>query len=743
MEKKNIILVALIFLLNISIGYSQEYTERYRPQFHFSPKSGWIGDPDGMIKYDSIYHLFWWGHATSKDLVYWTEQPYPMLGGDNSFVYYSGSVVVDTDNSSGFGTAQDTTMVAVYTMHNRTTNIESQGISYSLDSKYFHYYSGNPVIGSTSTDFRDPQVFRDNDNNNWVMVIARPTEHAIEIYTSDDLKSWTYESTFGPIGAQKEVWEVPDLFQLPINGDSAKKKWVMTCNMGPNKAQYWVGDFDGKTFTIDSLTNSFFDKGNGVNGILFEDFEGNDYGQWTVEGTAFGTKPSIDKLEGIIGHGAAWSGANGDGDTGKLISPEFIIQKKFINFLLSGGIKGESVSLQVVVNGQVVAYRSGNEVEQLRWAGIDVSKWIGQTAHIEIVDDKTNYWGRIAVDQIMFSDVLNDTNLEQAKWIDYGPDFYAVRTYRNYDNDDDRTIWLGWLGNWEYANDIPTTWGGSTGESLPRAILLNLDEKGYEITQHPIRELERLRGSETDVSNKEIDSLTTFSEFKPPRNTYEFEATFQVIPGSNQRFGFNLCKNGNSKLVLGYDEHTSNVFIDRRYCGNVLFNSNFPKLIQAPIVLDSGKVSFHVYVDQLSVEVFVNDGKLVLTSLMFPDTYDTGIELFSENSKTILESFKGWELKSIWGNEPPTGTGLIDNQESGFRIYPNPTNQNLTVQTPNISARHVNIRIFNLLGQEVFYNSMSQFGTERMLDVGNLNKGIYFINVQDGNKVYRQKFLKI
>ncbi|MFV0267149.1 MAG: levanase, partial [Draconibacterium sp.] len=107
--------ILLVVLLSFSLFVkAQDYSEQYRPQFHFSPKNGWIGDPDGTIKFNNLYHLFWWGHAVSKDLVYWTEYPWPMQGGNTSFDYYTGSVVVDTANTAGFGTGDDTVAVAIY-----------------------------------------------------------------------------------------------------------------------------------------------------------------------------------------------------------------------------------------------------------------------------------------------------------------------------------------------------------------------------------------------------------------------------------------------------------------------------------------------------------------------------------------------------------------------------------------------------------------------------------------------------
>src|SRR4051794_32782637 len=143
---------AIMFTKN-SFG---QYNEAYRQQYHFSPQKGWIGDPDGLIKWKGQYHLFWWGHATSDDLIHWKELPYPMQGGDGSFHYFSGSVVVDKNNTAGFG---DSSMIAIFTAHKNDNVPEYQAISYSNDDTIFHYYKNNPILDIQSNSFRDPQVF--------------------------------------------------------------------------------------------------------------------------------------------------------------------------------------------------------------------------------------------------------------------------------------------------------------------------------------------------------------------------------------------------------------------------------------------------------------------------------------------------------------------------------------------------------------------------------------------------------
>lgn len=754
MNRKMIAFIAIaLFLTSSYVSTAQDYSEQYRPQFHFSPKSGWIGDPDGTIKFDSLYHLFWWGHAVSKDLVYWTEYPWPMQGGSSSFDYYSGSVVVDTANTAGFGTEDDTVAVAIYTIHNKTTGIETQGISSSTspDFIYFKYYNNNPVIPSISNDFRDPSVFWDTQLNRWTMAITRPGVHRIEIYSSSDLKNWTKQSSFGPLGARTGAWEVPDLFQLPLDGNPENKKWVMICGMGPNRGQYWVGDFDGSSFAPDATTLAYLKNGTGIDGELFTDFEGSDYGIWTTEGTAFGTGPANGTLpdqmdvSGYLGNYLVNSYKGGDVTTGKLTSPSFTITKNFINFLISGGNHPSQTCINLLINDKIVKTATGDNSEQLKWYGWDVSNYIGETATVQIVDTHTGGWGHINIDHIMFSDILTDQRYEHAYWIDYGPDFYAVRTYRNYDANDDRTIWLGWMNNWDYANSIPTSWGGSTAESLPREIELVSTSQGYKIIQKPIKELQKLRKEGIAITNKPVDGTTKLSEFKPQKNTYEFEAVYEVTQGSDQKVGFNLCVSDANKMVLGYDAKTSNVFIDRTQSGYVNFNSKFPRVVTAPVHPKENKISFHVFVDQLSLEVFVNEGDVVLTSLMFPNPYfQKGIELFSENTPTVLQSFNGWELKSIW--EEDLGTGILERRENKklIEVYPNPASDKLSFTlSPGGINKIATAKVINLLGQTVKEKTIFPDNSPSELDISDLGTGHYVLSVLSNNKILNQQFIKV
>ncbi|AMR34101.1 glycosyl hydrolase family 32 [Mucilaginibacter sp. PAMC 26640] len=255
-------------------------TEKYRPQFHFSPKAHWMNDPNGMVFLNGTYHLFFqyhpggttwgpmhWGHATSPDLMHWTEQPIALYP-DSLGTIFSGSAVIDKDNTAGFG---KNAMVAIFTYHNqkledaKTGRHQYQGIAYSTDEgKTWTKYHGNPVLPNPGIpDFRDPKVQWYQAGKKWVMTLA--TKDRITFYSSPDLKKWTKESDFGAtLGAHGGVWECPDLFSLDDNG---KQKWVLLVSINPggpsggSATQYFTGSFDGKTFTPDNVTTRWIDYG--------------------------------------------------------------------------------------------------------------------------------------------------------------------------------------------------------------------------------------------------------------------------------------------------------------------------------------------------------------------------------------------------------------------------------------------------------------------------------------------------
>ena len=252
-------------LLKLSDTFDTTNTDYYRPSYHFTPLYGWMNDPNGMVYKDGEYHLYFqynpygskwgnmhWGHAVSKDLVHW-EHLDPAIARDPVGHIFSGSSVVDKKNTAGFG---KNAIIAIYT-NNSVNHDEVQCIAYSNDNgRTFTKYEGNPVLTPFDglKDFRDPKVFWYEKGNCWYMIVSADKE--TRFYKSKNLKKWTYVSAFGKgLGQQPCQYECPDFFQLPVNGDKKKMKWVMTMNINPgcwfggSATEYFVGDFDGKKFT--------------------------------------------------------------------------------------------------------------------------------------------------------------------------------------------------------------------------------------------------------------------------------------------------------------------------------------------------------------------------------------------------------------------------------------------------------------------------------------------------------------
>lgn len=261
------------------------YQEKYRPQIHFSPAEHWMNDPNGMVYYEGEYHLFYqhypeasvwgpmhWGHAVSEDLVHWEHLPIALYPDSLGYIF-SGSAVVDWNNTSGFGTEADPPLLAFFTYHNpdieraKGIEVESQGLAYSTDKgRSWTKYSQNPVIPNPGIrDFRDPKVIWHEASKRWVAALASGQE--IRFYTSPDGKQWDYSSCFGEgRGCHDGVWECPDLFPLKVNG-SDEQKWVLIVNINPggpaggSATQYFVGDFDGKCFTTRQEKTLWMDHG--------------------------------------------------------------------------------------------------------------------------------------------------------------------------------------------------------------------------------------------------------------------------------------------------------------------------------------------------------------------------------------------------------------------------------------------------------------------------------------------------
>lgn len=312
-----------------------EFQEQHRPQFHFTPPSGWMNDPNGMVYHNGEYHLFYqhnpdstvwgpmhWGHAVSKDMVDWEHLPIALYP-DSLGAIFSGSAVVDVNNTSGLGTKENPAMVAVFTYHNAEAekagrnDFQTQGIAFSLDNgRSWTKYKANPVLKNPGIrDFRDPKVIWYEPEQEWIMALA--VKDHISFYSSKNLLDWKLESDFGAnVGAHGGVWECPDLFKMPVEGTD-EEKWVLIVNINPGApnggsgTQYFVGDFNGSRFVLDPQFQADLNARpviakvvNGQEGIWL------DYGRDQYAGVSWSGIPEEDGRRLFMGWMSNWDYAN-------------------------------------------------------------------------------------------------------------------------------------------------------------------------------------------------------------------------------------------------------------------------------------------------------------------------------------------------------------------------------------------------------------------------------------------------
>lgn len=249
------------------------YDQPFRPQVHFSPLQHWTNDPNGLVFFHGEYNLFYqynpfgdqwghmsWGHAVSKDLLHWKELPVA-LSEHNGIMVFTGSIVVDRHDTSGLCPRKSKCLVAIYTGSSNTREgpRQNQNLAYSLDGgRTWTQYRGNPVLDPHRANFRDPSVSWDQREHHWVMAVSLPREHKVSFYSSPDLKVWTRLSDFGPAGDTAGDWECPDLLQIPAAGSRKRKIWALKVGLNPGAPQggsgeqYFLGSFDGKSFSVSS-----------------------------------------------------------------------------------------------------------------------------------------------------------------------------------------------------------------------------------------------------------------------------------------------------------------------------------------------------------------------------------------------------------------------------------------------------------------------------------------------------------
>ena len=481
----------------------------FRPNFHFTPEENWMNDPNGMFYLNGTYHLFFqhypegntwgpmhWGHATSKDMINWEEQPIALEPDEKGYIF-SGSAVVDTKNTSGFGDGETPPVIAMFTYHDPEGEVEgredyqTQAIAYSLDEgKTFTKYEGNPVIKNPGMrDFRDPKITRDEVHDQWVMVLS--ADDQTMFYTSQNLIDWELASEFGRgIGAHGGVWECPDFIHMKVEGTD-EKKWVLIQSLNPggfnggSGTQYFVGDFDGKNFTLDK------------------------------------------SMQGL----------------------------------------GE----------------------------------------------------------------------DHSYWLDFGKDNYAGVTWANIPEEDGRHLFMGWMSNWQYANEVPTeTWRSAM--TIARELKLTKIEDTYRVISSPVVELQKYKGKEFTKNSITVNGETEIAASQEI-NISNSVISFEVENLKEQEYHFSLSSEEDDILNFGYDHNTEKFYIDRSQSGLTDFNKNFgDKISTAPRISKASNLKVKAVIDNMSIELFFDNGETVMTEIFFPEQPIKSLN--AEGNEFIINNLK-------------------------------------------------------------------------------------------------------
>ena len=650
---------------------ADRYNESWRPQLHFTPATNWMNDPNGMVYYDGEYHLFYqynpsgdkwghmsWGHAVSRDMLHWEHLPLA-LAEENGVMIFSGSAVVDWKNTSGFGRNGKPPMVAIYTGHHTTKALQNQQLAYSNDhGRTWTKYAGNPVLDIGETDFRDPKVFWYDPNQCWIMTVSWPLQHKIRFYSSPDLKNWSHLSDFGPAGSTTGIWECPDLFPVQVENKPKSAKWVLIVNVGTGApaggsgCQYFVGDFDGKQFIPDH-SQPQPEPEFGPEGRVIADFEGDNYADWRATGNAFGSRPASGKLgdqqtvDGFRGQGLVNTFLGGDQAQGTLTSPEFEITHSYLSFLIGGGAHEGRTCLNLIVDGKTVRSATGDNAERLGWKAWDVRPLRGKKATLEIVDRESGGWGHISVDHIILANKPAHPPTESALWADWSRDFYAAVSWNVTPATDGRRLWLGWMSNWEYANDVPTSpWRSAM--SLPRNLGLRDIGGQWRLTQHVVREVENLRRTH---GTQRIPKPSTHNGL-PGLDAIisgPFELETRLRPSTNAIFDLKLQSNSKEEgLILHFDVADGSLTVDRTHSGTSGFHPKFAGKSRLPLRVVNGRLECRLYVDTSSIEVFLNEGEAVGTSLFFPAAGPRHLNFEVSRGEVRALEMDGWQLASVW-----------------------------------------------------------------------------------------------
>jgi len=625
------------------------YKEPHRPQFHFSPKEKWMNDPNGMVYYGGEYHLFYqyypedivwgpmhWGHAVSTDLVTWEHLPIALYPDEHGLIF-SGSAVIDWNNTSGFGDGEKPPMVAIFSYHNMEMEqagesdlFQTQGIAYSNNKgRTWTKYKGNPVIKNPGIrDFRDPKVIWHKESEQWVMALA--TLNHLQIYASPNLKEWELISDFGKeIGSHDGVWECPDFFPLQYKDG---ERWVLLQNMNPGNPnggsglQYFIGDFNGKDFVVDEAFGKLLQRKEAPvpTGETVDNFE-NGLDRWQQEGETF-----------IIKDGMLTSGAEGNAPRGSIKSKPFEITKDALNFEIAGGNHRGKTLIALLVNGKRVRESEALNNTKPVWKGWNVDQYKGKNAVVELIDQYSNDNGFIALKELRLADQPAFPVIEGSVWADQGRDDYAGVTWSDIPAEDGRRIFLGWMSNWVYAQKVPTErWRSAM--TLPRILALQEVNGIPRLTMEPVVETQTLR-------KKAMEITAGKTLMMPASSLMELDLYFTL--GQNADIEITVSNDLGEETIIGFERANNQFYIDRTNSGKKDFSADFASKIFGDRLVEVDDLPMHLFFDVSSVELFADNGLTVFTELFFPNENYTQLAIKVTNAD--LQTANGWELKGIW-----------------------------------------------------------------------------------------------
>ena len=516
MRNKLLLLITLLGALYISPRLNSfkiakdnsppTYHETFRPGYHFSPPKNWMNDPNGLIYYDGLYHMYYqynpydviwghmsWGHAVSTDLVSWKNLPVAIPEYDGVQIF-SGCNIIDVNNTSGFCKTKGLgCLLAFYTA--QTAQGQAQAVAYSNDFGFsYTQYASNPIIDEHLQDHRDPKVIWYEPGQKWVMITALSTEFKCRLYSSTDLVHWTHLSDFGPEGSLEGIWEDPDLFALP--DDQGNLKWVLAHAVNVAKVEYYIGEFDGTTFT---------------------------------------------------------------------------------------NTETKGVSL----------------------------------------------------------------------FYDYGRDFSEAATWTN--DPKGRRLIMAWLDEGYYGGQLPTqVWRGQL--TMIRELKIKRYPEGLRIVSEPLEEYSKLRSSPQHFDNLQLNTTQTNTTIPTTGNQLEILAVFTLPTDTSlspAEFGFQVFVGPNQKTTIGYNVEKQILFTDRTQSGLTDFSPVFSDITNQTLTPENNQIQLRLFIDQCSVEVFANNGKVVMSNLIFPDPSQNQVLAYVVGGQVEITSLDFWIINGIWGNQEP------------------------------------------------------------------------------------------